>query len=73
MIGLDFVKHEDKNWKKHITFEDGSPYYNDYCSLSGAKCHREDCSFLNDLSDGCGYMKSELESAIRTKVDFEKD
>jgi len=73
MIGLDFVKHVDKDWKKHITFADGSPYFDDYCPLIGSKCRREDCSFWNALSGSCGYMRSEPESAIRTEIDFEKN
>ena len=56
MIGLDFVKKVDKNWRKHITFADGSPYYDDYCPLSGAKCRRMDCSFWNNTLNGCGYI-----------------
>ena len=56
MIGLDFVKNVDKDWKKHVTFADGSPYYDDYCPLSGSKCRREDCSFWNEISDECGYL-----------------
>ena len=71
MIGLDFVKHVDKDWRKHVTFADGSAYCDDFCPLSGAKCRQEDCSFWNQTSDICGYMKSEPSSTIRTKIDFE--
>ena len=34
MIGLEFVKTVDKEWKNSIKFADGSPYYNYYCPLS---------------------------------------
>ena len=73
MIGLDFVKNVDKDWKKHVTFADGSPYFDDYCPLSGVKCHREDCSFWNDVSDSCGYVRNEPEFTIKTKMNSEKD
>ena len=45
MIGLEFVKSVDKEWKSSIKFADGSPYYNDYCPLSGVRCKKDDCSF----------------------------
>ena len=46
----------DKDWRKHVTFADGSPYYDDFCPLSGAKCRRDDCSFWNKKNQGCGYV-----------------
>ena len=55
MIGLDFVKNIDADWKKHITNSDGSPYLDDYCPISGNKCRKEDCSFWNDIFNECGY------------------
>ena len=58
MISLDFVKSVDKNWRNHVTFADGSPYYDDFCPLSGAKCRKEDCSFWNYRSKGCGYVSN---------------
>ena len=57
MIGLDFVKSVDKGWRKHITFADGSPYYDDFCPLSNARCRREDCLFWGKKSKGCIYIK----------------
>ncbi|MCJ2513774.1 MAG: hypothetical protein LN408_04970 [Candidatus Thermoplasmatota archaeon] len=57
MIGLEFVKTVDKEWKNSIKFADGSPYYNDYCPLSGARCKKDDCSFWDLSSDICGYLK----------------
>ena len=55
MIGLDFVKSVDKNWKKHLTYIDGSPYYEDYCPLGNCKCRREDCTFWNNHAETCRY------------------
>ena len=56
MIGIDFVKNVDKDWRKHVTFADGSPYYDDFCPLSGAKCRRDDCAFWNKKRKLCGYI-----------------
>jgi hypothetical protein len=57
MIGLEFVKSVDKEWKNSIKFADGSPYYDDYCPLSGARCKRDDCSFWDTPSNLCKYLK----------------
>ena len=72
MIGLDFVKHVDKDWKKHITFADGSPYYDDYCPLSGTKCRQGDCSFWDNLSDACGYMRREETFMQKSDMNLEQ-
>jgi len=53
MIGLDFVKNVDKDWKK------------------GAKCRQEDCSFWNDASDACAYVRNEPVPTMKTKMDPE--
>ncbi len=58
MIGLDFVKHVDKDWKKHITYADGTPYSEDYCPLSSGKCRRDDCVFWDDSIQACGYLSN---------------
>ncbi|RLF39044.1 MAG: hypothetical protein DRN12_07505 [Thermoplasmata archaeon] len=58
MIGLDFVKHVDKDWKKHITYADGTPYSDDYCPLSGGKCRQDDCVFWDDGIKTCGYLSN---------------
>ena len=55
MIGLDFVKSVDIEWKKHIKYVDGSKYNDNYCPLSQTKCRFEDCSFWNHESNFCGY------------------
>ena len=61
MIGLDFVKHVDKDWRKHLTYIDGSSYYEDYCPLGNCKCRREDCTFWNHVSENCRYIiKSDI-------------
>ena len=65
MIGLDFVKHIDKDWKKHVTYVDGTPYSEDYCPLSGGKCRQEDCVFWDDTLNSCGYLY-QRESTIPT-------
>ena len=67
MIGLDFVKNIDSNWKKHIKFADGSAYYDDYCPLSGSRCKHDDCSFWNKKTDICGYIKNDLNSMMKFK------
>ncbi len=56
MIGLDFVKHVDKDWRKHVTYIDGTPYTDNYCPLSGGRCRGEDCMFWNDDTHVCGYL-----------------
>ena len=73
MIGLDFVKHVDKDWKKHITFVDGSPYCDDYCPLSGTKCRQDDCSFWNNLSDVCGYVRREETLMLESEMNIRKN
>lgn len=73
MIGLDFVKNVDKDWKKHVTFADGSPYFDDYCPLTGAKCRREDCSFWNDAAGTCAYVRNEPVPTMKTKMDPGRD
>ena len=62
MIGLEFVKNVDGDWKKRITFADGSPYYEDFCPLSRTKCRHEDCSFWNYISNDCGYLSGRSDS-----------
>ena len=57
VIGLDFVKTVDKEWKSSIKFADGSAYYDDYCPLSGTRCRRDDCSFWDISTDICRYIK----------------
>ena len=57
MIGLEFVKSVDKEWKNNIKFADGSPYNDEYCPLSGVRCKRDDCSFWDISSDICKYIK----------------
>ena len=65
MIGLDFVKHVDKDWKKHLTYIDGSSYYDDYCPLGKCKCRREDCTFWNSDEENCRYyIKTETKNVI---------
>ena len=64
MIGLDFVKSVDKNWRNHVTFADGSQYYDNFCPLSGAKCRKNDCSFWNNTSKGCGYVPNGKQGQI---------
>lgn len=56
MIGLDFVKHVDKDWRKHVTYADGSPYIDDYCPLIGDKCRQSDCVFWDETTEFCGYL-----------------
>jgi len=58
MIGLDFVKRVDKDWKKHITFADGKAYFDDFCPLSSSRCRQEDCLFWNKLYNICGYINN---------------
>ena len=72
MIGLDFVKKIDKEWKTHITFADGTPYYDNYCPLSGAKCRLEDCSFWNKNLGMCGYITNEDNNKNKEIIRLEK-
>ena len=58
MIGLDFVKHVDKDWKKHIAFADERAYLDDFYPLSSARCRQEDCLFWNQLSNICEYINN---------------
>lgn len=76
MIGLDFVKTVDKDWKKHIKLSDGRPYCEDYCPLSGASCRKEDCSFWTKSLKECGYLQNNRYSKntildIRNLIDEE--
>ncbi|HDM67086.1 MAG TPA: hypothetical protein ENG62_01710 [Thermoplasmatales archaeon] len=67
MIGLDFVKHVDKDWRKHVTYIDGTPYNDNYCPLSGGRCRGEDCMFWNDDAHVCGYL-SHKNSSIHPSI-----
>jgi hypothetical protein len=67
LIGLEFVKNVDSDWKKHIKFSDGSPYYDDFCPLSGSRCRQTDCSFWNIDHDVCGYAKTQNHSILKIK------
>jgi hypothetical protein len=73
MIGLDFVKRVDKDWKKHITFADGRAYCDDFCPVSRARCRQEDCLFWDQASDICKYIQNQSNSSITTKINIEKD
>lgn len=68
MIGLDFVKHVDKDWKKHITYADGTPYSEDYCPLSSGKCRQDDCVFWDDSIKACGYLSNHTRNPIPNRL-----
>ena len=68
MIGLEFVKKVDKNWKDHVTFADGSRYHNDYCPLNGNRCRREECSLWNIDHNFCGFSMN-----TKVSLNMEKD
>ena len=71
MIGLEFVKKIDKNWKDHVTFADGSRYHNDYCPLNGNRCRREECSLWNYENNFCGFSMNTTIS-LKNKRESEK-
>ena len=73
MIGLEFVKSVDKNWKKHITYADGRPYLDDFCPVSRSSCRQEDCLFWDQASDICKYIHNQSNSSITTKMNVELD
>ena len=68
MIGLEFVKSVDKNWKERITFADGRRYHDDFCPLNGQRCRRKECSLWNKDHNLCGFSMNVSSSSSQMTV-----
>ncbi|GAG03908.1 unnamed protein product, partial [marine sediment metagenome] len=57
MIGLEFVKKVDPDWKKRLKYEDGEYYSDAHCPVMNGRCRKDDCQLWDKVEKVCGYLK----------------